>query len=101
MSIIARPRPPVKPTRRSPKPTRPFGEGIFPDRQRFEPSDEDRAWHAQTSNKNAQDFDVVEGPELEWPGTPEEFDRWLDSIAPTDDELEHLARCEAFLGHDA
>jgi hypothetical protein len=64
------------------------------------PTDADRDWAAHELNANATDYDVIEADELDWPGTPEEFNRWLDSIAPTTEELEHLARCEAFLGHD-
>jgi hypothetical protein len=52
-------------------------------------------------NRDATDFDVLEDEELEWPGTREEFERWLDSIAPTEEELEHRARCDAFLGEIA
>jgi hypothetical protein len=62
MSIFARPRPPVKRTRSSPFPDRPFGEGILPaGRARFIPSDADLAWAAYVFNKDATDFDVV-GP---------------------------------------
>jgi hypothetical protein len=64
------------------------------------PTQADRDWAAVALNERSTDYDVIEADELDWPGTSEEFDRWLDSIAPTDDELEHLARCEAFLGHD-
>jgi hypothetical protein len=61
----------------------------------------DLEWAADHLNADCTDYDVVEEPELEWPGTRDEFERWLDAIAPTDGELEHRARVDAFLGHDA
>ena len=84
--IFAPPRPAVKPSR----------EGIFPDPDEHrEPyTQADLEWAAAELNEHATD------EELEWPGTRDEFERWLDSLAPTDGELEHRERLDAFLGHD-
>jgi hypothetical protein len=62
MSIIRANRPPVKPTRRTARPSAPFGAGLFPKRTRFEPSEADRQWAAQVFGA-AADWDVrmVEG----------------------------------------
>jgi hypothetical protein len=91
MSIIARPCSVVK---LSP-------EDIAPDHgdephMGYTPADRD--WAAVALNERSTDYDVIED---EWPGTLEELNRWFDSLAPTDEEIEQLARCEAFLGHDA
>jgi hypothetical protein len=93
MSIIVRTRPPVKPSR----------DGLAPDHDehRMPYTRADLDWAAAALNEDATDFDVAEGPELEWPGTRDEYERWLDSIAPTKGELEHRDRLDAFLGHDA
>jgi hypothetical protein len=62
--IIALTRPQVKPTRRTSKPARPFGEGIF---TRREPDTAaDLAWAAQnlnadTTNDNVPDSDALAG----------------------------------------
>jgi hypothetical protein len=92
MSIIVRPHPAVKPDR----------EDLFPDSpDRSEPyTQADLDWAAVALNEDATDFDVALEEELEWPGTREEYERWLDAIAPTEGELEHRDRCDAFLGHD-
>ncbi|HMB04467.1 MAG TPA: hypothetical protein VKP69_12110 [Isosphaeraceae bacterium] len=91
MSIITHTRPPVKPDR----------EDIAPDHdlERMSYTQSDRDWAAVALNEHATDFDAIEDEELEWPGTREEYERWLDAIAPTEGELEHRARCDAFLGH--
>ena len=92
MSIIVRTRPAVKP----------IVEDLSPDspdrREPFTTADLD--WTAVALNEHATDYEVIEHEELEWPGTRDEFERRLDSLAPTDGELEHRARCDAFLGHD-
>jgi hypothetical protein len=60
MSIITRPRPPVKPTRNAPRHTHPFGEGIRPARRaRFVPSAEDMPWAAETSPFADERYDVI------------------------------------------
>ena len=46
-----------KPTRRMARPSAPFGQGVYPTRTRFEPSDEDRRWAAQVFGVDA-DWDV-------------------------------------------
>jgi hypothetical protein len=75
MSIVTRPRPPVKPTRHAPRSAHPFREDIFSARTaRFVPSDEDVAWAAYEFNKDATDFEVV---------------------FPTDDDLTAMAWAEA------
>lgn len=43
MSTMTAARPKIKPTRRTARPSAPFGTGVFPRPTRFEPSDEDRA----------------------------------------------------------
>jgi hypothetical protein len=98
MSIITRTRPPVKPTRKFPRPDRPFGEGIFTRRMPYTAAD--LAWAAVELNKDATDFDVALEEELEWPGSRSEYEAWLDQIAPTREELEARDRFDAFLGHD-
>ena len=82
---------------------KPNAEDLFPDSpDRREPyTQADLDWAAVALNEHAIDFDVIEDEELEWPGTREEYERWLDAIAPTEGELEHRDRCDAFLGHDA
>ena len=92
MSIIVRPRPAGKQT----------VEDLVPDPtlDRMPYTQADLAWAAVALNEHAVDFDVIEDEELEWPGTRDEYERWLDAIAPTDEELEHRARCDEFLGHD-
>jgi hypothetical protein len=86
MSIIVRTRPAVKP----------IVEALFLDHDEHrEPyTQADLEWAAAELNEHATD------EELEWPGTRDEFERWLDSLAPTDGELEHRERLDAFLGHD-
>lgn len=66
------------------------------------PTEADERWWAAASNAAATDYDVVENeaPELEWPGTREEYERWLDALAPTDDELAYRDRGGDF-GHPA
>jgi hypothetical protein len=98
MSIIIRKRLPVKPTRRTVRPDRPFGEGLFPDPDEHrEPyTQADRDWAAAALNENAVDFDVVDPFEE----LTEEYHRWLDSLAPEPGELEARDRCDSFLGHD-
>jgi hypothetical protein len=93
MSIITRTRPPVKPSR----------EDLAPDHDehRMPYTAADLDWAAVALNEDATDFDVALEEELEWPGSSEEYERWLDAIAPTKGELEHRDRCDAFLGHDA
>jgi hypothetical protein len=93
MSIIARTHPPVNPS----------PEGPFPDHDldRMPYTRADRDWAAVALNEDAADFEVIEADEHDWPGTSDEFNRWLDSIAPTEGELEHRDRTDAFLGHDA
>ena len=93
MSIIVRTRPPVKPSR----------EDLVPDPtlDRMPYTQADLAWAAVALNEHATDFDVALEEELEWPGTRDEYEAWLDQIAPTEGELEHRDRCDAFLGHDA
>jgi hypothetical protein len=90
--IFAPPRPAVKPSR----------EGIFPDPDEHrEPyTQADLEWAAVALNEDATDYEVIEHEGLEWPGTRDEYERWLDAIAPTEEELEHRDRCDAFLGHD-
>src|SRR5438105_554296 len=61
MSIFTRTHPPVKPTHKTPRPARPFGEGILRRPARFVPSDADLAWAAYELNKDATDFEVI-GP---------------------------------------
>src|SRR5512142_327267 len=102
MSIIIRKRLPVKPTRRTVRPDRPFGEGIFPDpdEHRAPYTQADLAWAAAALNADCTDFDVALDEELEWPGTREEYEAWLEQISPTREELEARDRCDAFLGHD-
>jgi hypothetical protein len=48
----------VKPTRHSARSATPFGAGIYPARTRFEPSDDDRRWAAQTFGDDDPDWDV-------------------------------------------
>jgi hypothetical protein len=58
MTIISdRPRR-VKPTRHTARPAAPFGAGIHPARIRFEPSDDDRRWAAQTFGDDDPDWDA-------------------------------------------
>jgi hypothetical protein len=90
MSIIVRARPIVKPS----------ALDFTPDGPSFEPSEEDRAWAAYHLNADCVDFDVIEDEGLEWPGTRDEFERWLDAIAPTEEEREHRDRCDASLAHE-
>jgi hypothetical protein len=99
MSIIVRTRPAVKPTHRTVRPTRPFGEGIFPDRheRRMPYTADDLVWWAAESNHAATDFNVAADPFEE---LTEEYHKWLDSLAPEPGELEARDRCDAFLGHD-
>jgi hypothetical protein len=61
MSIISRPRPPVKPTRRAIPSARPFGEGILLDRgeRRMPFTQADLDWAAQTFNGDAADSDAT------------------------------------------
>jgi hypothetical protein len=64
MSIFTRTRPSVKPTRHTPRPARPFGEEIYPDRERRMPySAADLEWAARELNENATDYEVlIPGP---------------------------------------
>jgi hypothetical protein len=55
----------------------------------WEPTEADAAWAEAELNQAARNFDLVDEPKLEWPGTREEWERWLDALAPTDGELEH------------
>jgi hypothetical protein len=93
MSIIAPPRPVVKRDHEDRAPDH--------DLEREPYTAADLAWAAVALNENATDFDVIEDEELEWPGTREGFEKWLDSIAPTEEELEHRVRVDAFLGEIA
>ena len=43
----------VKPTRRTARPPAPFGAGVYPRATRFEPSEEDRLWAAQSFGADA------------------------------------------------
>jgi hypothetical protein len=92
MSIIAPPHPVVKPDHADLAPD--------PILDRAPYTAADLAWAAVALNEHAADFEVLEDEGLEWPGTRDEYERWLDVIAPTAEELEHRDRCDAFLGHD-
>ena len=61
MSIFTRTRPPVKPSGKAPHSARPFGEGIFPDREprRMPYTASDLAWAAVALNEDATDYDVL------------------------------------------
>jgi hypothetical protein len=69
MAIISTPARRVKATRRTARTAAPFGQGLYPKRTRFEPSDEDRRWAAEVFGADA-DWDVrmAEGaePEPDW-----------------------------------
>jgi hypothetical protein len=91
MTILCITRPVVKPNRED------LAQDPALDREPYTQADLD--WAAVALNEHAVDFDVIEDEELEWPGTRDEFERWLDAIAPTEGELEHRDRCDAFLGH--
>jgi hypothetical protein len=56
MTIIVLTRPRVKPTRRTARPARPFGTGIFERRMPYTAAD--LAWAAAELNENATDYDV-------------------------------------------
>jgi hypothetical protein len=89
MSIITCTRPAVKP----------IAEDLVPDspdrREPFTQSDLD--WAAYHLNANCTDYDVEVDP---FEDLTEEYHRWLDSLAPTEGELEARDRGDAFLGHD-
>ena len=57
MSMISTKARRVKPTRHSARPAAPFGAGVYPTRTRFEPSEEDRRWAAQSFADDA-DWEV-------------------------------------------
>jgi hypothetical protein len=69
MSMISTKPHRVKPTRHTARPSAPFGAGIYPTRTRFEPSEDDRRWAAQTFGDDA-DWDVRlaggDEPESDW-----------------------------------
>jgi hypothetical protein len=76
MSTMSPARPMVKTTRRTARPSAPFGAGIDPIRTRFEPSDEDRAAAAVMFGDDA-DWDArmaadANGEECEVCGRPVE-----------------------------
>jgi hypothetical protein len=58
--IIALPSLKYKPTRHTPRPSAPFGAGIFTRLARFEPTDADRQWAAQAFNSSPEpDYDTL------------------------------------------
>ena len=61
MSIFARTRPPVKPSRHTPRPDRPFAEGIFPSHEprRMPYTAADLQWAAETSPFANERYDVL------------------------------------------
>lgn len=90
MSIIHRTRPQVKSARKIARPARPFGEGIFPARERRMPfTAADLAWAAFELNKDTRDYEVlVPGPAPISGGSP---DADWDALA---DEALALARLD-------